>query len=1031
MKRFLKRSAFTIVEMVIVIAVIGILATVMIPTISGMIERANKSADTQFAASLTIQLAMHSVNGGINSEEDLREAFKEFYDEDYYDTKLVPKAAKSGNHFWYDVETGAVVAATYEKLLSDNPKDPTQLSIGTITMDASGGAVAANITQNNFEAANPRTITLDSETHNGKTFFLMDCGGSAVVDYLADLKDVVVGGQYDNLIGYISEITGADKDLSSAILTNLSKTAIVNGAGMFVGGATVKQVYIPYGVGELGQDYYVYENSTADFSAVESIQIPSGVVVGSNSLDMFSSAVTVYANATSDTEVKAMFGAYAFGNDNYGAGNNNCVIVLPNGDHYIVEQTEVKKLGANGEYESVGNVGFSNPVNDFQIDYTNDNANAANKLYMDAQDSGTILYVAYNYLNTQGNAVFQLSAKDFVGKDSGKDVSSEQVMWSPVDNEYINVTADGQITIKKAPAVGGTYAFDVTATAVAANTEDGKGEKTFTVYIVIPTGFAVNGGNTIEISFNGSNYNHNLTVEEGSYTYNQPGMVDLGLEVIFDETNGPVFAVDTEGNITLKNPVVEGTQTVTARFGTVTKEIVVTVTDNSTMPIEIADNADTQENYGLMFHVGNSNPIKLGTLFKEVEALNGKTVEVIVWDNEDADGKWYEANGSSGGVSYTLVSTDADWKNWTIKFTGTGEAKLEVKVGSKSAEPLYVKVVAAYNVSNATEWLDVPDNNGIAVLKPFNFNGVDSTKTTVTGSFTTGTTWISKNIGGKTIYGNLNKIEFNTFLIKVKSSNNYFLYMSSGTLDHVIIDGPEYTKASNSRTDSTSSSGYYVAGVEVVGNSKIKNSYIAGFRSPLRVDSGNISVTDTTLVGGAFANIYVAQAYSASKTTLTNVNTVQAPGLHGSVGAGIYVDEQSKGYNPEIVFAGNTTQYNWMYEDGDYGSQANSVVGALFAGSGCGDDKTYDYSRFFHNIGGTDYANAGLAFEKSVDKTTITMDSSYTGISYCANADRASYSGWYVISYLSCGDSCSHNLIPDANGDGSYTIDDFLYSKQN
>ena len=39
------RKGFTIVELVIVIAVIGILAGVMIPTISGVIAKANDAAD--------------------------------------------------------------------------------------------------------------------------------------------------------------------------------------------------------------------------------------------------------------------------------------------------------------------------------------------------------------------------------------------------------------------------------------------------------------------------------------------------------------------------------------------------------------------------------------------------------------------------------------------------------------------------------------------------------------------------------------------------------------------------------------------------------------------------------------------------------------------------------------------------------------------------------------------------------------------------------------------------------------------------
>lgn len=51
MKKLLNKKGFTIVELVIVIAVIGILAAVLIPTFSNVIESANKTADLQEAQS--------------------------------------------------------------------------------------------------------------------------------------------------------------------------------------------------------------------------------------------------------------------------------------------------------------------------------------------------------------------------------------------------------------------------------------------------------------------------------------------------------------------------------------------------------------------------------------------------------------------------------------------------------------------------------------------------------------------------------------------------------------------------------------------------------------------------------------------------------------------------------------------------------------------------------------------------------------------------------------------------------------------
>ena len=53
MKKVLKnKKAFTLTEMIVVIAIIGILAGVLIPTITGYIKRANQSAASQEATAM-------------------------------------------------------------------------------------------------------------------------------------------------------------------------------------------------------------------------------------------------------------------------------------------------------------------------------------------------------------------------------------------------------------------------------------------------------------------------------------------------------------------------------------------------------------------------------------------------------------------------------------------------------------------------------------------------------------------------------------------------------------------------------------------------------------------------------------------------------------------------------------------------------------------------------------------------------------------------------------------------------------------
>ncbi len=66
----LNKKGFTIVELVIVIAVIAILAAVLIPTFSGVVDKANKSAALQEARNTLTEYVV-SLDEKIPSEIDL------------------------------------------------------------------------------------------------------------------------------------------------------------------------------------------------------------------------------------------------------------------------------------------------------------------------------------------------------------------------------------------------------------------------------------------------------------------------------------------------------------------------------------------------------------------------------------------------------------------------------------------------------------------------------------------------------------------------------------------------------------------------------------------------------------------------------------------------------------------------------------------------------------------------------------------------------------------------------------------------
>ena len=94
------KKGFTIVELVIVIAVIAILAAVLIPTIAGLVKKANATADTQLVSDLNTAIAAY-VNGALDGDETgIKEALAAAAEFGIDVTKINVKA--EGNEILYD-----------------------------------------------------------------------------------------------------------------------------------------------------------------------------------------------------------------------------------------------------------------------------------------------------------------------------------------------------------------------------------------------------------------------------------------------------------------------------------------------------------------------------------------------------------------------------------------------------------------------------------------------------------------------------------------------------------------------------------------------------------------------------------------------------------------------------------------------------------------------------------------------------------------------------------------------------------------
>ena len=121
------KKGFTIVELVIVIAVIAILAAVLIPTFSNLIKKANESSDIQAVREMNTFLTAEAILNGVDSILDVYDIFEAsgFKVENY--SPLV-----SGNEFFYDVELNQIlyVDAEGKVLFPKEYKGQTKAELG-------------------------------------------------------------------------------------------------------------------------------------------------------------------------------------------------------------------------------------------------------------------------------------------------------------------------------------------------------------------------------------------------------------------------------------------------------------------------------------------------------------------------------------------------------------------------------------------------------------------------------------------------------------------------------------------------------------------------------------------------------------------------------------------------------------------------------------------------------------------------------------------------------------------------------------
>lgn len=955
-----QKKAFTLVELLVVIAVLAILAAVSIPSYTAFITKANISADEQEIAQINSYLNLH---GNVSSEAELKDAIKLAFGSSTF-ANLSPRSAKHGYHYWYDVNNNSIILKTYKEIEELNQ------SIGQHNAEP-----YAN------ESSNNKQTFKDNEGNSFRMFgnyYLLDKGGSIIGEAL----NAILSGK--DIVEKVSELEDIEskkhKEMAAAIIEKLKTVAIVSDEVTFVYNAEeVTTIYFTPEIQTVSSTVVNKNGNSIDFIAKEEnikepVTLPDTVTsVGENALMFEGNTGDVYLNTSLNTpeEIAEIFKAIS----------TNATIVVTE-DTYTIDNDLLIDSAQNTAKNDAGEeikLEFGNPVLSFDI-VTPDNCDD----YKTVTDT---LYIAYNY-----SGVIKLSADNFVGVNEGN-VSSRNVNWES-SSDYVVIDENGNISLNGVP-----NAENCTAT-VTATAEAGNVSTTLTVHIVRPVNaeFTFASGSfdmtvdedapieQITITYNGStsdfaftDFNFNLTVED---------MVNCNKNVTITAEEGDLFTI--ENNVlTLLNPTdCEGiTQKLTVQIGTVlSKTFEVSVNDISAAPFTVKAPFN---NATFLYRVGNNNPVTLGLFFANTNpgkfstlTITDVSIDDYIGVNTDFTAK---VNGDTSDNGTWSISED-NWENTEIQFTGIGVARIQI--GEVS---IIVEVVDGKNVTDYSHF-----ESGKNLVMLANIVMSDNSR------------FALQNV---TLYGNdfiLDVTQGNYTAVRYDGysalSDNYRIYLNNGTLDNVRIVGNPFTGFSATASDPKN-----ICNVLSTGNSKILNCLISYCAAPVRLKDGNLEIINTTLLGGSIANLDIR----SGNVILDNVTTINqksvngVPASEGAVGLGIMAWYEGPTESTTITIKNKLTQYNYMSKE-DFSAipiefngfpLSSTFANAIFdANNGTG--------KFIYENGGKQWINTGIfsmsdaVGSDNIKHTEQSNNSIYSGASVSAKyANTYTFNGYlYSIS---------------------------------
>ena len=365
---------------------------------------------------------------------------------------------------------------------------------------------------------------------------------------------------------------------------------------------------------------------------------------------------------------------------------------------------------------------------------------------------------------------------------------------------------------------------------------------------------------------------------------------------------------------------------------------------------------EPRDTYGIAFEnidkyiyrVGNKNSVKLGNLFTANEELMGENLSV-----------GFKVTKGNGNVSGTYTENSSNWADGTIKFSGTGI--ISITITDEYSNPVHL-LVEVVNGTNATSYSDI--KSGTTVM----LNDI-----TMTAG---GKLFLTNSV----LYGNGFVLDVSQGSIKGGYiSENYLVSLNNSTLDNVQIVGAVYTEygpqASNDYNNPT---------VLATGDCVITNCYISNCAAPVRVNNADLTITDSTLKGGNFANLDIRNG-NVTLEDVTTINQADSNDLASDgkpvVGLGIVVYLEQVLDTTKVNVVGSLTQYNELSKADDKQYIRNDAGQNLF-------DGLFSNNNLVYSVDGSDYVNAGI-----ISMTPEVVNANITDVSGYGHNETISYMG--------------------------------------